>query len=104
MCFFVCYGGVGTVSGVDGGVVGQGKDFLADHLQQQFMVSGREVAAAHAAFEEHVAADEELVGGIVQTDAAIAVAGGVEHTEALAAEADFVALLQILVWCGHFIH
>ena len=92
------------MSGVDDGVVGEGEDFLADHLEQQLVVAGGEIAAPYAAFEEYVAADEKLVGGIVQTDAAIAVARGVEHAEALAAEADLVALLQESGRCGHVVH
>ena len=104
MCFFVSYGGVGSVSGVDDGVVGQGEDFLADHLEQQFVVAGGEVAAADAALEEHIAADEEFVGGVVEADAAVAVAGRVEHAEALVAEADLVTLFQEPGRCGHVIH
>ena len=104
MCFFFCYSGVEAVPGVYDGVAGQGEDFLADHLEQQLMVAGREVAAADAALEEHVAADEKLVGGIVQADAAVAVSGRIEHAEALAAEADLVALFQEPGRCGHVIH
>ena len=104
MCFFVCYGCIGPVSGVDDGVVGQGEDFLADHLEQELMIAGREVAAADATLEEHVAADEEFVGGVVQADAAVAVAGRVEHAEALVAEADLVTLFQEPGRRGHLVH
>jgi len=104
VCFFVCYGCIGPVSGVDDGVVGQGEDFLADHLEQQLMVAGWEVAAADTAFEEHVAADEEFVGSVVEADAAVAVAGRVEYAEVLVAEADLVALFQKPGRCGHLVH
>ncbi len=100
----MCYSGVETVSRVDDGIVGQGEDFLSDHLKQQFMVASRKVAAADAALEKYVAADEEFVGGVVQADAAVAVAGRVEHAETLIAETDFVALLQKSGWCGHLFH
>jgi len=100
----VCYSGVETVSRVDDGIVGQGEDFLSDHLKQQFMVASRKVAAADAALEKYVAADEEFVGGVVEADAAVAVAGRVEHAEALVAEADLVALFQEPGRRGHLVH
>lgn len=104
MQFFVSNRGVGTMAGVDDSVVGQGENFLAHHADQQAVAAGGQVAAPHAAFKNQVAADDKLVGFVVQGDAAVAMAGRVKHSQALVAEADFVALFQEFLGRGHVVH
>lgn len=92
-----------AVSGVDGHIVTEGQYFAFDHVNEEEHVAGWQVGASHAALEDEVAADDVAVGGIVEGDTAVAVAGGVEHLQALAAEADFVAFVQESVRSGHFV-
>lgn len=104
MIFFVTDGCIGTVTGIDNGIIGQGEYFFLYHLHQQSMASGGEIAAPHTALEDEVPANHEIVGSAVQGDASIAVSRGVEHLQALCSEAHLIALVEELGGSGHIIH
>lgn len=104
MCFFVTNGGVRSMPGIDDGIFGQGEYFFLYHLHQQCVAAGGKVAAPHAALENKVSANHEIVGGAIQGDTAVAVAWGVEHLQALCSEAHLVALMEKLGRCGHVVH
>lgn len=92
------------VSGVDDGITGQGKDFLAYHLYQQIVVAGRQVATPHTSLKKQVSTNHQMVGGIVQRDAPVAMARGIEHLQALVSKANLIALVQEARGCRHLIH
>ena len=48
--------GFGTVAGIDGTVIGQGKQFIFDIAGQRFKIAAREIPATYAAPEQYIAA------------------------------------------------
>ncbi len=100
---FVPHAGRVAVAGKDGYLVGQGQDFLADALQKLLAVAGGQVAAAYTQLENQIAGENHLVVGAVQTDAAFAVAGRVQHVQMLVAECQGFALLNVAVRGGHIL-
>ncbi len=100
---FVPHAGRVAVAGKDGYLVGQGQDFLADALQKLLAVAGGQVAAAYTQLENQIAGENHLVVGAVQTDAAFAVAGRVQHVQMLVAECQGFALLDVAVGGGHIL-
>jgi hypothetical protein len=77
--FFTGDGGGGSVAGVDGGVAGEGEDFLANAGKEEMAVAAGEVPAADGIGEEDIAAKKLVGGGKVEAEAAGAVAGDEEE-------------------------
>lgn len=71
-------GGVGAVAWDDDGGVGEWEQFLVDGVDEGAGVAAGQVGAADGSGEEGVAGEEEILGGKVEADAALGVAGGVE--------------------------
>lgn len=82
------------MAGREGDVIAQRQQVLRDGADQVTVVAAREVGAADAPVEQHVA-HEGVAGAIVEEhDMARRVARAVQHLQRLPADADFVAIVQ----------
>jgi hypothetical protein len=61
---------------------GEGKNFFANAGHEQLMIAAREIPAADAAAEKHIAAKKQAVAGEVKAQAARAVPRHLETREA----------------------
>ena len=74
--------------------IGQGEKAVVNGGQELPAVAAWEVRAAYRAGKEGVSGEEEGLGGEVETDAALGVAGGVEDGAAEAGDGDELAVVE----------
>ena len=75
-------------------VVAQGKELVADRVDQRRVVAARKVGAADRALEQHVADEGQLCFRLVEHHVAGRVAGTVQHGETQRTDFDRVAVFQ----------
>jgi uncharacterized membrane protein len=92
--FFARDGGGFAVAGEDVGIAREGQELVVDGLQDLAAIPAGEISAADAVAEEGIAGDEFTLGGHPEADAALGVAGGVEHVDFSGADEEFVAVLH----------
>src|SRR3989442_9852170 len=77
----MAYGGVFAVARNDGRIFGEGEELLPDRLHDLPAVATREIGAANAVAEESVTRDDLVLLRNPEADAALRVAGRVNHVE-----------------------
>ena len=92
--FFLANSGLGTVTAIDGGIVGQLGNDGAKTVEQSLPRATLKIGAPYAHAEECVAGEYDLFLLTIEAYAAGGVSGGVEHLQLMSAESNDITLCQ----------